>query len=431
MVLPVTLVLTIALIVASTSSAGNRLAQLLFGLPIVAAQEFNLIHLAYLEHDANAAFAAVAWLPVVVILFFTKRNRSSAIKDSVAARIEHERRASEQTALLENAPLGMLVVRDTRIVICNDALLKLFGYASKADLVGRNIRTLMPDDDAWRETRELASAALLGSVTPRVVRRRHANGSVVETMFKIAAVRTGDGEVEFIGIHEDVQEQLAAEETYRDALRMQRLVFESAGEGIAVVKDGVIEQANQALADLLGLSVGQLTNRPLQSIFEDPHSWTEIERHFQRLGTAFKLERRIVRADGRGAWVKRHRKTGRPAGTPFGVCGCGVGGAAALDLGARRPVDPEAEGGGELASRQPRRDDRPAEPPLPAGPAGPGAGVGSTRRSTSRRRRARSRRLQVGQRQLRPPVRRRRPRGSRSAAVDRRARTRHCRPLGR
>jgi diguanylate cyclase (GGDEF)-like protein/PAS domain S-box-containing protein len=188
-------------------------------------------------------------------------------------------------------------------VVFNDALQKLFGFATREQLHGKSIRELMPDDDAWQEALQYSSAALQGPVAPKVVRRRGADGSVFEVLWKVAAVKTVAGEPEFIGIYENVQEQQAAKENYRHALRMQRLVFETAGEGIAIVNDSIIEQANQALADLVGLSVAQLTNKPLQTIFEDPGEWSEIDKHFQRIGNTLKLERRLVRSDGRRVWV--------------------------------------------------------------------------------------------------------------------------------
>ncbi len=135
------------------------------------------------------------------------------------------------------------------------------------------------------------------------MRQRKADGSRIEVLLKIAAVKTASGELEFIGLYEDVTERLAVEESYRYALRMQRLVFESAGEGIAIINDGVIEQANQALADLVGLSTSQLVARPLRTIFEDPAGWAEIESRFERLRKTMKLERRILRSDGRAIWV--------------------------------------------------------------------------------------------------------------------------------
>jgi diguanylate cyclase (GGDEF)-like protein/PAS domain S-box-containing protein len=301
--LPVTLILTMALILASTSPVGSRLAQLLFMGPVVVAQEFNLIRLVLVERGNHDALLAIVWLAVVFVLVLVKRNSSSMLRETLAARIDHERRASEQTALLENAPLGILVVRGTRIVVCNDASLKLLGYARREDLLGKSVRVLFPDDAAWRDNLQHARAATEGPVAPRVVRRQRADGAVIEVMFTIAAVKTPGGDTEFIGIYENAQEKLAAEENYRHALRMQRLVFESAGEGIAIVNNGVIEQANQALADLIGVSTTQLTDRPLRTIFENPEGWQEIERRFQRLGNTLKLEQRILRSDGRSVWV--------------------------------------------------------------------------------------------------------------------------------
>ncbi len=319
LMLPSTLVLTIALVVASTSSTGNRLAQVMFVVPIVVAQACQLARFATLRPDRDAEWLVVLWLVVAALLFVVKRKSSSLLRTSIDLQIEHERRASEQTALIESAPLGILVVRHGAVAVCNEAVLKLFGYARKEELLGVSARVLMPDDATWDTIVELATAAVAGPVAPRVVRHRRADGSRVEVLLKIAAVETASGEREFIGLIEDVAERLAAEENYRHALRMQRLVFDSAGEGIAIIDGGVIEQANQALADLVGLSTTQLVARPLRSIFEDPAGWSEIEARFERLRKTMKLERRIVRSDGRAIWVS---VTGRfvdpPADAPNG-----------------------------------------------------------------------------------------------------------------
>ncbi len=291
--------LTIALVFASSFHATNRLALLAFAIPIVVAEEFNLMQLAVEYRNV----LAIGWLGLVVVLYFMPRISSVSLRDGLTARIAHERRASEQTALLETAPLGILVVRDLRIVVCNGALLKTLGYARKEELLGQSVRVLFPDDDAWRQAVKTGLSAHRGPAPPQIVRRRRRDGSIVDVMHHVAVVHGANGESEYIGIYEDIQDRVAIEEGYKHAVRMQRLVFESAGEGIAIVSDGVIEQANQALSDLVGIPVSQLTARPLQSIFEDPHGWAEIEKRFQRLGNTLKLERRIVRSDGRAIWA--------------------------------------------------------------------------------------------------------------------------------
>jgi diguanylate cyclase (GGDEF)-like protein/PAS domain S-box-containing protein len=291
--------LTIALVFASSFYASNRVALALFALPIIVAQVFNLLRIPAEFRDV----LAFAWLGLIAVLYFMPRISSVLVRDGLVARIVHERRASEQTALLDTAPLGILVVRELRIVACNEALLKLLGYTRREDVVGQSARILFPDDDAWKQAVKICLMAHEGRVPPQIVRRRRSDGSSVDVMHNVAVIRGPGGEISYIGIYEDVQDRMAIEEGYRHAMRMQRLVFESAGEGIAIVSNGIIEQANQALSDLVGVPASQLTGRSLQSIFEDPQGWAEIEKRFQRLGNTLKLERRIVRSDGRAIWT--------------------------------------------------------------------------------------------------------------------------------
>lgn len=297
--------LTVALILGNTSYAATRLAYLLFAIPIALTQEVNVLRL-------DAGFRdviAIAWPALAISLYFLHRAFANSLVDNLVARVDHERRAAEQKALIETAPLGILVVRDTRITVCNDALLKILGYSNKEDLVGKSIRVLIPDEAAWREAIDDGHAAMRGPVRSRIVRRLRADGTVIDIKRDVAAVERGSSGTAIIGIYEDINERLAIEESFRHAVQMQRLVFESAGEGIAIVNEGVIEQANHALSDLIGVPVVQLKDQPFQSLFEDPKGWADIEKQFERLGGTLKLERRIVRSDGRALWVC---VTGRP-----------------------------------------------------------------------------------------------------------------------
>ncbi len=291
--------LTVALVLAGTSQVPSRGADLLFAIPIVIAQIVNVHRLGSLHES----LFAIAWIVLVLVLYVTPRLSSTSLREALLARIVHERRAVEQTALFDTAPLGILVVRDARIVVCNEAMRRLLGYDRTSDLIGKDVRVIIPDGEPWKEAMHDRDRALAGLAAPRIVKRLRRDGSTVDLMRNIAALRTSAGETEFIGTYEDVKDRVAIEEGYRHALRMQRLVFEAAGEGIAIVNDGIVEQANQALSDLLGTPIARLTGRPLQTIFEDPHEWTEIEKRFQRLGNLLKIERRVLRSDGRATWA--------------------------------------------------------------------------------------------------------------------------------
>lgn len=310
-VLPASLASALALALATTSYVASRPAFLAHAMPLV------LVVFVQLVRFVPGPVLPLAWLVLCAGLFQAWRVTHRGLVDALADRFARERRAAEQQAIFETAPLGMLVARDLRIVVVNRAMLRMLGYQREQEIVGRSIRALIPDEAAWREALDTSRAAMRGSISSRIVRRRRADGTVVELKLDLAAVDAGQGDVEFVGIYEDIHERIAAEQGYRDAVRLQQLVFESAGEGIAIVNRGVIEQANQALGDLMGVPAHALESRPFASLFEDREAWADIEWRFDVLRGAMKLERRIVRADGRTTWVNVSGRPVAATSTPY------------------------------------------------------------------------------------------------------------------
>ena len=210
-VLLIGLALTVALILGNSSYAATRIAYLLFAIPIVVMQEVNLLRLDAGYH----ALLAFAWPALAISLYFLHRAFAISLFTNLIARIDHENSAAEQKALVETAPLGILVVRDTRIAVCNDALLKILRYARKEDLIGKSIRLLIPDEAAWIEAIEDGHAAMRGPIRSRVVRRRKADGTVIDVKRDVAAVERGSSGTAIIGIYEDINERAVIEEGYR------------------------------------------------------------------------------------------------------------------------------------------------------------------------------------------------------------------------
>ena len=114
-----------------------------------------------------------------------------------------------------------------------------------------------------------------------------------------------------MGINTDITWLKRRERAFQDSVRMQRLIFDSAGEGIVMIRNGRVHRANQAFADLVGATIGDIVARSLSNWFVAAHEWDAVEDQLTRLGNVIKVEQQLRRSDGRALWAA---VTGRVAG---------------------------------------------------------------------------------------------------------------------
>jgi diguanylate cyclase (GGDEF)-like protein/PAS domain S-box-containing protein len=95
----------------------------------------------------------------------------------------------------------------------------------------------------------------------------------------VSAIPTfdGNGELESVlGVCTDITTQKRRERELAVALRNQQVIFDAAGEGIAFIRSGRIENANGALAQMLGVSRSWLGGRPAADLLADAADWQRI-----------------------------------------------------------------------------------------------------------------------------------------------------------
>lgn len=103
------------------------------------------------------------------------------------------------------------------------------------------------------------------------------SGEMIHVM--VSAVPTFDaagGLESVLGVCTDITAQKRRERELGVALRNQQVIFDAAGEGIAFVRFGRIENANGALAQMLGVSRPWLNGRPVAEILADAEDWNKI-----------------------------------------------------------------------------------------------------------------------------------------------------------
>jgi PAS domain S-box-containing protein len=141
------------------------------------------------------------------------------------------------------------------------------------------------------------------------------DGREVPVSQVIMAHRSATGELEFLStIARDLSERAAAEAASRESEERFRLLASAAFEGIAVTEEGVVVDANEQLAAVLGLERKQLIGRAVMD-FVAPESRDDVTAHL-RSGSEEPYEHLAQRADGSVFPVEIRARTISSGGRP-------------------------------------------------------------------------------------------------------------------
>jgi len=188
---------------------------------------------------------------------------------------------------------------------------ELYGY-EPGEMIGRHVDRFASADTLLPEVRALFEPLMRGEAV-RNVELVHLTRRQRRIFVSVNAVPVTDESGHFtgvIGINTDITHLKKRERAFQDVTRVQRLIFDSAGEGIVMVRNHRIYRANQAFADLVGSTLGELVARPLSQFFQDPPVWDAVEEQLATLGNVIKVEQQILHSGGAPLWVS---VTGRTA----------------------------------------------------------------------------------------------------------------------
>jgi len=165
-----------------------------------------------------------------------------------------DRLAARNRAILRSAMDGFFVVdQDYRFLEVNDAFCRMTGY-SAAELLNMRITDLEvaePPGEAYR-------SPLRTGLHQFATAHRHRDGRIIRLETSVIVLRDGDRKI-LVGFARDVTERLRAEETLERLSRQNKLILDSAAEGIfGVDTEGRITFANPAAARLLSWEVNDL-----------------------------------------------------------------------------------------------------------------------------------------------------------------------------
>lgn len=182
-------------------------------------------------------------------------------------------------SIFESAVDGIIVIdRRGLIKAFNPAAERLFGY-NAGEVLGENVRMLMPSPDREQHDRYLAN--YLDSGIPRIigtgreVRGRRKDGSTFPLHLSVGRMDI-DGEPAFTGILHDLSRRVQIEEALRKSEERLRSIVESAVDGIIVIDDrGLIQAFNPSAERLFGYRVAEVLGQNVRMLMPSP----DRERH--------------------------------------------------------------------------------------------------------------------------------------------------------
>ena len=239
------------------------------------------------------------------------------------AQLHTEQLLHELTTILESTSAGIAYLRGETVVRCNRRFEAMLGLGA-GTMQGRTVRQLLGVNPRSEAIASDARQALgEGTIYETEFQVELAAGDATHTRWYSLSVRRAGqiaGEVEAIAVLSDVTRLKASQHEFETVARESELMFNLSGVGIAFVRDGRIQRANQALAHLAGCSVAELTTLRLADLFVDADEfarrWPQEQQSLFEHGR-WTGERQLRTRDGRAPWVqvsKRFVTEGDPAG---------------------------------------------------------------------------------------------------------------------
>ncbi len=243
---------------------------------------------------------------------------TARLAESERARREAER-ALQESALynskVDHGSSTPIIIIDPVIGIidCNDAAVRMYGYRSREEVLGRSpfdfsAPTQYDGSDSETEGAEIARSTLQNGIATFQWRAMRANGEIWDAEVNLMSFDCG-GRLLLRFTVDDVTEKRRVQQEIEfqkaeigKLLEEQQAIFENAPNGILYTAEGVILRANRRIAEELGRTVEELIGEHASEVmfdsFESYRAYGEIVGPILREGGHTHVEWEFPRKDG-------------------------------------------------------------------------------------------------------------------------------------
>ncbi|EME67859.1 sensor protein barA [Paramagnetospirillum caucaseum] len=206
---------------------------------------------------------------------------------------------SEQDAIFDNAPMGIMYTASGRVQRANPAMAELLGY-TVGSLKGLEAARFFPTEDDYREFGgRIGSRLAAGEGVHHEWDLVRGDGQVFTAMISAKGVRLDGLEKSSIWIVEDITERKRLEREMRESGERLRHILENSPAGVSInTEDGQPAFSNRRLAEMLGTTPEDLARRSTTTFWFRPADRQDFIEQLRRDGFVRDYQSEFVRADG-------------------------------------------------------------------------------------------------------------------------------------
>jgi diguanylate cyclase (GGDEF)-like protein/PAS domain S-box-containing protein len=217
--------------------------------------------------------------------YASQKHNAVMVLDTIASpteliEVDKLKRSKAQYKSLVEASASLIWACDDAFMLTfasRRAAREIYGYESR-ELLARPVDVLLPSDVEQPAVKS-AFESLREGRPIRDLEAVHITQDGRRIIVSISAVplRHPDGRFAgVIGMNADLTALKSRERRLSEALRVERTVLDSAGQAIAVVKQGMVQRCNDAFLRLAGVPPDELAKMPVADTLLEPEDWRDI-----------------------------------------------------------------------------------------------------------------------------------------------------------
>ncbi|HJT62249.1 MAG TPA: PAS domain-containing protein, partial [Burkholderiales bacterium] len=211
----------------------------------------------------------------------------------------------EHEATLGTASVGIVFLKDRRIVRCNRRYEEMYGYAP-GELVGKPTAVLYAREEDLANAPAAYDQLRRGRTSSRVEQRKRKDGSVFWTRAAGRAVDPQDPLKGSVWTVEDVTEQRRAEDELQRVLAEQQALLDNVVVGIAISRERKVVRCNRRFEEMFGFGAGEANGVSWRQMYFTDEEFELRGQVYADLdqGRTHGREQWLRRQDGSGFWCK-------------------------------------------------------------------------------------------------------------------------------